>query len=94
MISRKTLQTLSSMDALSVSRDTLLRGMVIVPLMLAIAARWVFPPAIAQAGALLPFDLRPIYPQFMSYVLLLLAPAICGMVVGFTLLDQRDDIGT
>jgi fluoroquinolone transport system permease protein len=79
------------MDALSVSRDTLLRGMVIVPLMLAIAARWVFPPAIAQAGALLPFDLRPIYPQFMSYVLLLLAPAICGMVVGFTLLDQRDD---
>ena len=27
----------------------------------------------------------------MSYVLLLLPPAICGMVVGFILLDQRDD---
>jgi fluoroquinolone transport system permease protein len=91
MISRKTLQTLSSMDALSVSRDTLLRGMVIVPLMLAIAARWVFPPAIEQAGTALPFDIQSIYPQFMSYVLLLLAPAICGMVVGFVLLDQRDD---
>ena len=91
MISLKTLRTLSTMDALSVSRDTLLRGMVIVPLILAIAARWVFPPAIEQAGTLLPFDLRSIYPQFMSYVLLLLAPAICGMVVGFALLDQRDD---
>lgn len=91
MISPKTLHTLSTMDALSVSRDTLLRGMVIVPLMLAIAARWLFPLAIAQASSLLPFDIEPIYPQFISYVLLLLPPAICGMVVGFTLLDQRDD---
>jgi fluoroquinolone transport system permease protein len=91
MIRFKTLRTLSAMDALSVSRDTLLRGMVIVPVMLAIAARWIFPPAIKQASSLLPFDVQPIYPQFVGFVLLLLAPAICGMVVGFTLLDQRDD---
>ena len=91
MISLKTLRTLSTMDALSVSRDTLLRGMVIVPLILAIATRWLFPPAIERAGALLPFDVQSIYPQFTSYVLLLLAPTICGMVVGFALLDQRDD---
>jgi fluoroquinolone transport system permease protein len=91
MITRKTLQTLGTMDALSVSRDTLLRAMVIVPLVLAVAARWVFPSAIEQAGPLLPFDVQSVYPQFMSYVLLLLAPTICGMVVGFTLLDQRDD---
>jgi fluoroquinolone transport system permease protein len=87
----KTLRALSAADALSVSRDTLLRGMVVVPLGLAVAARWLFPPAVASAGALLPFDVQALYPQLMSYVLLLLAPTICGMVVGFVLLDQRDD---
>jgi fluoroquinolone transport system permease protein len=91
MISPKTLRTLSRMDALSVSRDTLLRGMVIVPLGLAIAARWLFPSAIERVAGMLPFDIASIYPRFISYVLLLLPPAICGMVVGFTLLDQRDD---
>jgi fluoroquinolone transport system permease protein len=87
----KTLRALSAADALSVSRDTLLRGMVIVPLGLAAAARWLFPPPVARIDPLLPFDLQTWYPRVMSYVLLLLAPAICGMVVGFILLDQRDD---
>ena len=84
-------RALSAADALSVGRDTLLRAMVFVPLALAIAARWVFPPALARVAGLLSFDLLALYPQLMSYVLLLLAPTICGMVVGFVLLDQRDD---
>jgi fluoroquinolone transport system permease protein len=91
MIGLKTLRALSAADALSVSRDTLLRGMVVVPLGLAAASRWLFPPALAQLGALLPFDVQDLYPRLMSYALLLLAPAICGTVVGFILLDQRDD---
>jgi hypothetical protein len=78
MISFKTLRALSAGDALSVSRDSLLRGMIVVPPGLAVAARWLFPPAIARFNALLPFDLQAVYPQLMSYVLLLLAPAICG----------------
>jgi fluoroquinolone transport system permease protein len=91
MIRLKALRALSTVDALSVSRDSLLRGMILVPLGLAVASRWLFSPAIAPIGALLRFDLQALYPQLMSYVLLLLAPAICGMVVGFILLDQRDD---
>src|SRR5262245_36127799 len=91
MINLKTLRALSAVDALSVSRDTLLRGMAFVPLGLAAAARWLFPPAVVQLGALLHIDLQRLYPQLMSYALLLLAPAICGMVIGFILLDQRDD---
>ena len=91
MISLKTLRALSAVDALSVSRDSLLRGIVIVPLGLAVAARWLFPPAVERMSALLPFDLQALYPQLMGYVLLLLAPVICGAVVGFMLLDQRDD---
>jgi fluoroquinolone transport system permease protein len=91
MISLRTLRALSAADALSVSRDSLLRGIVVVPLGLAVAARWLFPPAIERINRLLPFDLQALYPQLMSYVLLLLAPVICGAVVGFILLDQRDD---
>jgi fluoroquinolone transport system permease protein len=91
MISLKTLRALSAVDALSVSRDTLLRGMAFVPLGLAAASRWLLPPAVGQIGALLHIDLQAFYPQLMSYALLLLAPAICGMVIGFILLDQRDD---
>lgn len=91
MVNFKTLRALSTVDALSVGRDSLLRGMVLVPLGLAVAARWLLPPAVAALNERLPFDLVALYPQLMSYVLLLLPPAICGMVVGFILLDQRDD---
>jgi fluoroquinolone transport system permease protein len=91
MNSLRTLRALSAVDALSVSRDSLLRGIVLVPLGLAVAARWLFPQAIERINTLLPFDLQAVYPSLMSYVLLLLAPVICGAVVGFMLLDQRDD---
>jgi fluoroquinolone transport system permease protein len=91
MVNFKTLRALSTLDAISVGRDSLLRGMVLVPLGLAVAARWLLPPAIAALAGRLPFDLAALYPHLMSYVLLLLPPAICGMVVGFILLDQRDD---
>lgn len=91
MISLKMIRALGTGDALSLSRDTLMRGMVVLPLALAAGARWLFPAALAPIGALLHVDLQALYAQFMIYVLLLLAPAICGMVVGFMLLDQRDD---
>lgn len=91
MQSLKTLRALGTVDALSLSRDSLLRGMIILPLGLAIAARWLFPPVVERSGTVLPFDLESLYPQLMSYVLLVLAPVICGAVVGFMLLDQRDD---
>ena len=91
MVNLKILRALSTVDAISVGRDSLLRGMVLVPLGLAVGARWLLPPAIALLNPRLPFDLAALYPQLMSYVLLLLPPGICGMVVGFILLDQRDD---
>lgn len=78
-------------DARSIGRDPLLRAMAVVPLGLAVAAQWVFPPAVARISALLQVDLVSPYAQLMAYVLLLLAPIICGIVVGFLLLDQVDD---
>lgn len=85
------LRALSAADALSVGRDSLLRGMAIVPLALAAATRWLLPEPARAIGALLGLDLVRFYGPVMGYALLLLAPVICGMIVGFLLLDQRDD---
>ncbi len=78
-------------DAKSVGRDSLLRAMVFVPIGLAAAARWIFPAALARIGLLLDIDVLSVYPPLMGYIILLLAPVICSLVVGFLLLDQRDD---
>jgi len=85
------IRALGAADAVSVRRDSLLRGMVVVPLALAAAVRWVAPAAAARMGALLGIDLAAVYPPLFGYILLLLPAAICGMVVGFLLLDQRDE---
>lgn len=85
------LRALGQADAVSVGRDDLLRAMAVVPLALAVAARWVLPGLAAQVAPLLPFDLLALYPLGMSYAILLLGPAICGLLVGFLLLDARDD---
>ncbi|HEU4326355.1 MAG TPA: hypothetical protein VFS21_24655 [Roseiflexaceae bacterium] len=85
------LRALGAADAAGVGRDPLLRVMVLLPLGVALAARWLLPAPLARAGALLGVDLLPFYAPVISYALLLLAPSVCGMVVGFLLLDQRDD---
>lgn len=91
MLTTQRLRALSAADALSVGRDSLLRGMIIVPLALAAATRWVLPGPVQAIGALLGLDLMRFYGPVMGYALLLLAPFVCGLVVGFLLLDQRDD---
>ncbi|GAB4212374.1 MAG: hypothetical protein OHK0022_48110 [Roseiflexaceae bacterium] len=85
------LRALSAADAAGVGRDPLLRVMVLLPLGVALAARWLLPAPLARVSTLLGIDLLPYYAPVISYALLLLTPSICGMVVGFLLLDQRDD---
>ncbi|HEX6383923.1 MAG TPA: hypothetical protein VF177_04560, partial [Anaerolineae bacterium] len=41
--------------------------------------------------SVLDFELMPYYPAIMGAVLLQLVPLFTGMVIGFLLLDQRDD---
>lgn len=86
MLNFKTLRALSMVDGW----DLLLRGMVLVPLGLAVGARGLLPSAVAALRERLSFDRAALYPHLMGYVLLL-PPAISRMVVGFMLLDQRDD---
>ncbi len=87
----RVLRALGPIDARSVQRDPLLRWTIVLPLALALAARWLFPVLVARLGVMFGADLLPYYRPLMGADLLLLPPLLVGMVVGFLLLDQRDD---
>lgn len=82
---------LGPIDAKSIRRDSMLRWLIVLPIFLALMTRWVFPMVIAGLGRAINLDLIAFYPVIMTYVLLMIAPMITGMVIGFVLLDQRDD---
>lgn len=74
----RALRALGAVDALSVARDPLLRGIIAVPLGLALAVRLFTPAIVERLTALLGPAAAAFYPQLVGYVLLLL-------------LDQRDE---
>lgn len=84
-------RTLAGVDALQVRRDPLLRWVVAVPLLIAMAARAVLPVLLARLEARVNLPLVTWYDPIMGVALLLLIPMLVGMVTGFLLLDQRDD---
>ncbi|MCA9972587.1 MAG: hypothetical protein KC425_20340 [Anaerolineales bacterium] len=84
-------RVMGPVDARGVGRDGLLRWILLLPLALALAARWLLPALLAEMETLLGLALLPYYRPVMGYVLATLAPFMVGFVVGFLLLDQRDD---
>jgi fluoroquinolone transport system permease protein len=84
-------RALGPVDAMSVRRDSMLRWLVAVPLVVALAARLVLPAVLTRLGEALKIDLLASYPAIASAALLLISPIMIGMIVGFLLLDQRDD---
>jgi fluoroquinolone transport system permease protein len=84
------LRALGPIDAQSVRRDALLRWMVLLPLGMAVLARLGLPLLEARIQTLFQFDLAPYY-TLISSTFLVLVPQLFGMVIGFLLLDQRDD---
>lgn len=85
------LRSLGPVDAKSIGRDAMLRWMALLPFVVALAMRWLLPPIVSFVDGLLPLDLASVYPALMGYLFLLLVPYFWGVVVGFLLLDQRDD---
>lgn len=85
------LRALGPADARSIVRDALLRWLLLLPLAVALAARWLLPPLLAEVEAWLGLALLPFYRPLMGYVLATLVPVMVGFLVGFLLLDQRDD---
>ena len=76
-------------DIRLVRRDSILVFLVAYPLVWSLVSRWAVP---ALAQWLRPtFELQPYYPLIASYLLVLAPPLAYGSVIGFLLLDERDD---
>ncbi len=84
-------RALGPIDARSIQRDSLLRWMIFLPIVLAAVARWLMPLILQWIGDLISVDIMAHYPPIMGYALLVLTPFLAATVVGFLLLDQRDD---
>jgi fluoroquinolone transport system permease protein len=84
-------RALGRIDAVNVRRDALLRWIVTLPLLIALMARFILPVIIGRLEETLHADLGGIYPVVAGYALLITAPVMCGTVIGFLLLDERDD---
>ncbi|NNF56781.1 MAG: hypothetical protein HKN04_00930 [Rhodothermaceae bacterium] len=84
------IRTLGPVDLRNIRRDPLLAWSMGLPVVIAFALRWGIP---ALAGWLLQrygFDLTPYYPLLASGYFIM-TPAFVGFIVGFLLIDERDD---
>jgi fluoroquinolone transport system permease protein len=91
MFSRQTFRALGAIDAGSISGDPLLRWMIAIPLVVAFAMRLLLPSVLVRLGDLTRVELGWMLAPFSGYVVVAFGPLIVGTVVGFLLLDQRDD---
>ncbi|MBW7883518.1 MAG: hypothetical protein H3C34_12930 [Caldilineaceae bacterium] len=85
------LRALGPIDAKNVGRDGMLRWMVTLPFVVALAVRWILPMVLDAMETWLALDLSSFYPPLMGFVVLLIVPYFWGALIGFLLLDQRDD---
>jgi fluoroquinolone transport system permease protein len=85
------IRALGPVDARSIQRDSLLAWMTVIPLLLGVLVRWLLPRADALLAERFGFDLVPYHHLVASYLFILLVPMTVGLVVGFLLLDERDD---
>lgn len=86
----KALRALGPIDLKSVRRDSFLRWMCLFPFLIAFAFRWGVPPLTSYLNTQYQFDLAEYYILIMSFLVVVM-PSLVGAVIGFLLLDQRDD---
>jgi fluoroquinolone transport system permease protein len=84
-------QALGPIDAKNIRRDELLRWIILAPIGMALLIRWIIPPLLARFEVIFQLDLMPYYEPFTAFMIILLTPYLAGIVIGFLLLDQRDD---
>lgn len=83
-------KALGPIDLRNVRRDSLLAWMPLLPLLVALLFRRGVPALTGFVQTQWAFDLTPFHPFIVS-TYLVLAPVMVGMVVGFLLLDERDE---
>lgn len=83
-------RSIGAIDARSIARDPLLRWIVLIAPALALLLRYALPSFAQFASQRFALDLMAFSPLIASF-LPLTAAGIVGTVIGFLLLDQRDD---
>ncbi len=78
-------------DLRSVRRDPMLLYMILLPWLMVLILRLLLPGIAAWLKAGYDFSLEPFYPLVLSIFLVLQVPMMYGVVVGFLVLDERDD---
>ncbi len=84
-------RALGPVDLKSVWRDPMRRWMAFLPLALALVARWFLPPLLGRLSQWIGHDLGSATVPLVSCIMLMIAPVITGNVIGFLLLDHRDE---
>jgi fluoroquinolone transport system permease protein len=86
------LRRIGPFDLKNVRRDSLLVWMVIMPLFLAGVLRWAAPQIVDLVQTQMGMDWSPyVGPIVGGYFFVLFTPVLFGIVIGFLLLDERDD---
>jgi len=83
-------RTLGRADLKNIRRDDLLAWIWFLPIVLAVALRFLVPWLQMTLSVQLNFELTPYYDLIASFFMSL-SPMMSGMIVGFLLLDERDD---
>ncbi len=86
----RAIRALGPVDARSIWRDELLPWFVMIPLIMGVGVRYLIPYAAGLIRQAADFDLAPYYPLLLS-LLVMTMPLMAGTLIGFLLLDQRDD---
>lgn len=84
-------RSLAPIDLRSIWRDSMLSWMVFIPFVTSIILRLGLPPLRARIMVLSGFDLEPYYPLILAVYVVLLTPMLFGTLVGFLLLDEKDN---
>lgn len=85
------LQALGPIDIRGVRRDGALSWMVFIPIFSAFILRWGVPWLTDRLIEQYAFDLTPYYPVMLAYFFVVMAPVIFAVLMGFLLLDEKDD---
>lgn len=84
------LRALGPIDLRSIGRDSLLLWVVPYPLVLGVLMHWLAPVAESWLARDFGFEIGPYLP-LLGCFLLLAAPTMVGLVIGFLMLDERDE---
>lgn len=85
------LRSLGPIDIRNVRRDSMTSWMIFIPIVLALLIRWGVPPLTARLIEQYNFNLAEYYPVILAYLFIGMSPMTFGVVIGFLLVDEKDD---